>query len=107
MTLNRSYISIILIIIFFSCNIKSKQKDIKTKLHQNSIKLLLDFPYDTLVNEIIQHTAYTLAYSEEYEQASWVQYKLYKTNLELPKVERKDKFKEDIKIFTGSARKYI
>ena len=103
MTLNRSYISIILIIIFFSCNIKSKQKDIKTKLHQNSIKLLLDFPYDTLVNEIIQHTAYTLVYSEEYEQASWVQYKLYKTNLELPKVERKDKFKEDIKISTGSA----
>ena len=72
-------------------------------MHQNSIKLLLDFPYDTLVNEIIQHTAYTLAYSEEYEHASWVQYKLYKTNLELPKVVRQDKFKEDKKVRTGSA----
>ena len=101
MTVNHSYI--LIIIIFFGCTMESKEKEIKPKLNQKSIKLFLDIPFDTLANEVVEHTAYALGYSEEHEQASWVQYKLYKSNLELQQVKRKDKFKEDTKISTGSA----
>lgn len=103
MTHRNTYISIILIVIFLSCNIKSKQQDLKKNLQQDSIQNFLYFPNDTLLNEIVKHNAYSLAYSEEHEQASWVQYKLYKSNLELPQVDRKNRFKEDDQISTGSA----
>ena len=97
------YILICLVIISFSCNINSQEKDIKIDSLQVSTHNFLYFPNDTLVNEIVKHNAYSLAYSEEHEQASWVQYKLYKSNLELPQVERKNRFKKDKKIPTGSS----
>ena len=54
--------------------------------------------------EIIHHTAYSLAYDEPFEQARWVSYELTKENLDKPNVERTDYFNTDPKVTTQSAR---
>lgn len=53
--------------------------------------------------EIIQHTGYTLSYSEEYEVPEWVAYELTRDEVINQAVERKDNFREDKAISTGSA----
>jgi endonuclease G, mitochondrial len=54
-------------------------------------------------DEIIEHTAYTLCYSEEYEQAKWVAYRLT-AEMATKKVEdRTNNFQEDGDVKTGSA----
>ena len=52
--------------------------------------------------EIVEHTAYTLQYNEVHEQADWVSYILTRTQIE-NKVERKDRFKKDPLVTSGSA----
>jgi len=52
---------------------------------------------------VISHTYYDLQYSEEHEQALWVYYTLCRADLQ-GKAKRKNKFKEDPKVTTGSAR---
>lgn len=51
---------------------------------------------------IVTHNYYSLGYNEEHEQASWVFYKLY-SDLVDGAAERKDKFKADPFVGTGSA----
>ena len=53
-------------------------------------------------DQIIHHTYYTLSYSEEYEQAEWVAYELTKEKVS-GRFNRKDEFREDPKVKTGSA----
>lgn len=71
-----------------------------------SVHLLLaqefnDLPaYNNL--QIIHHTHYSLAYSEPHEQAAWVAYRLDKSEL-LGPYERKNDFRADIKVNTGSS----
>lgn len=102
--IHRNYFLLtILILLSISCTIKNKQLDIKAHSYKNNTQKLLAIPYDSLANQIIKHTAFSLAYSEIHEQASWVQYKLYKSNLESSQVVRNDKFREDKKVLTGSA----
>jgi endonuclease G, mitochondrial len=52
--------------------------------------------------EIIHHTHYSLAYSEEHEQALWVGYRLDKTEL-LGSHKRKDDFRTDPTVSTRTA----
>ncbi|MFA9389323.1 MAG: DNA/RNA non-specific endonuclease [Prolixibacteraceae bacterium] len=52
--------------------------------------------------QIIQHTYYTLAYSEANEQAEWVYYMLT-PEMVAGNVKRKDDFREDPMVSTGSA----
>ena len=52
--------------------------------------------------ELINHTYYSLSYSEEHEQAEWVHYKLNETMLK-GVVPRRDSFKSDKSVSTGSA----
>lgn len=52
--------------------------------------------------EIIQHLFYTLSYSEDHEQAEWVQYRLTPDML-IKTVNRSDNFRPDPNISTGSA----
>ena len=52
---------------------------------------------------IIQHKYYTLSYSEEHEQAEWVAYRLTREELKKKWVERRDEFRPDPKVRTGSA----
>ena len=53
--------------------------------------------------EIIQHTGYTLSYNEEYEVPQWVAYELTREEVVTQSVERKDNFREDKAVSTGSA----
>ena len=55
--------------------------------------------------ELINHTYYSLAYSESHEQGEWVFYEIKKERI-LGLVSRTDDFREDPKIKTGSASKY-
>ena len=50
----------------------------------------------------VRHTAYSLVYNENNEQADWVAYKLEKHELE-PNFKRNDQFKEDALVYTGTA----
>lgn len=52
--------------------------------------------------QIVRHTNYTLAYSEENEQASWVYYQLKPENINGTQ-SRTDDFRADLSISTGSA----
>jgi len=62
----------------------------------------LELPDYTEKDLIIQHTGYTLSYSEEHEQAKWVAYELTKEELR-GNVERTDNFRADSNIDTDSA----
>ncbi|MFW6219811.1 MAG: DNA/RNA non-specific endonuclease [bacterium] len=52
--------------------------------------------------EIVNHSYYSLAYNEDYEQATWVAYQLTDKMI-LGNLERTDNFREDTKISTKSA----
>ena len=54
------------------------------------------------VNQVVKHQIYTLSYSESDEQAEWVAYKLFKNSIN-HSIKRKDNFRQDISITTGSA----
>jgi len=54
------------------------------------------------VGEIVKHTYYTLAYSEENEQAYWVYYQLTPEEIDGPQ-SRTDDFRPDPAVSTGSA----
>ena len=53
--------------------------------------------------QIVHHTNYTLQYNEEHEQASWVAYRLTGQQIQNPSTKRKDNFRSDPKVKTGSA----
>jgi len=71
---------------------------ISSNLWSQSIGL----PYYTQSDQIIFHTAYTLKYSEQHEQASWVAYTL-KSSHTSGTVGRTNDFRIDYKVKTGSA----
>ncbi len=52
---------------------------------------------------IIERPYYTIRYNEIHEQADWVAYKLSADSLEQEKFERKDDFRKDPRVRTGSA----
>lgn len=55
-------------------------------------------------NQIVQHNGFILSYNETCEQPNWVHYKLTKNDLlENDTVKRKNYFKRDILVETGSA----
>ena len=53
--------------------------------------------------EFVAHNYYSLLYSEAHEQAYWVKYLLSKDMLDNPMVKRKDNFRSDPNVSTGSA----
>ena len=54
-------------------------------------------------NQRIDHVAYSLNYSEKDEQAEWVAYLLTKNQVTTKNCERKDNFRPDKDVITGSA----
>ena len=54
-------------------------------------------------NQIIKHNGYILSYNETCEQANWVYYTITPFDLNGEKVKRKNVFKRDDKVKTGSA----
>jgi endonuclease G, mitochondrial len=65
---------------------------------QNNLPRLIN-----LNDQIIHHKGYTLSYNETHEQANWVSYMVTKVELESKVAKRKDNFKEDTSVITGSA----
>jgi endonuclease G, mitochondrial len=62
----------------------------------------LEIPESRFNDEVVRHAAYTLGYSEANEQARWVAYEL--TSAEVAgNVKRKDNFRPDPSVSTGSA----
>ena len=53
--------------------------------------------------EVISHTGYTLSYREEYEVPEWVAYELTREEVTTAAVQRKDNFRPDDSVSTGSA----
>ena len=62
----------------------------------------LDFLPDGNTKAIVKHHYYTLEYSENHEQARWVAYELFKTDLD-GKQRRSNSFKPDKAVQSGSA----
>jgi endonuclease G, mitochondrial len=60
-------------------------------------------PSSSGCDQLVQHTAYILCYSEQDEQARWVAYRLTKQMCDSNTVLRKDKFIPDPMVTTGSA----
>jgi len=69
----------------------------------DSIKIIQDTNSNLVKGEIVKHDYYMLSYSEEHEQAYWVRYILTRSMLENPLTSRKDNFRTDPLISTGSA----
>ncbi|MCK5674150.1 MAG: DNA/RNA non-specific endonuclease, partial [Spirochaetales bacterium] len=87
---------------YFQKNITASvadQKQFKTEIDIDPEILAIPELND---GNIIVHTGFSLLYSEEHEQASWVSYVLTNTEV-LGKVPRSNNFKEDPFINTGSA----
>lgn len=61
------------------------------------------WPHTDRQHEIIEHTSYVLAYSEEHEQALWVAYELDEFKASANLFNRTDNFREDPNVSTGSA----
>ncbi len=53
--------------------------------------------------QVIEYEGFTVSYNEAHEQANWVAYHLTKKEVENQKVERKNNFRGDKQISTGSA----
>jgi endonuclease G len=62
----------------------------------------IELPKIAANEQIIYHSYYTLSYNETHEQANWVAYKLT-SNQVLGTFSRKDNFRVDPKVSTGSA----
>lgn len=60
----------------------------------------------TANGEIVHHEYYSLSYIEEHEQAEWVAYALTKESLAIPNVPRKNNWKDDPYVSTGSSTRY-
>ena len=54
-------------------------------------------------NDTVKHLHYSFSYAEEHEQPYWTMYTLTKTMMQNPVVKRKDEFREDPFVETGSA----
>lgn len=70
---------------------------------ENEPKNFTDLELKEDIGEFISHKYYDLSYSEEHEQAYWVRYTLTRNMLENPIAKRKDNFRTDPLISSGSA----
>jgi endonuclease G, mitochondrial len=61
------------------------------------------WPMYSTEQAIIERPYFTLRYNETHEQADWVAHQLFADSLKHPKFQRKDNFREDKRIKTGSA----
>ncbi len=95
---------------YFYSNDKGDMNALKTEQRHLTVdsiialkKVFVDFiqPASTQ-NQIVNHLQYSFSYSEKDEQAEWVAYKLFKNSIN-DSVKRKDNFREDLQVVTGSS----
>ena len=75
----------------------------KASLSFASVSEEMAIPAYTSSDIVVQHTGYTLCYSEEHEQPYWVAYLLTADEVFSGEEDRNDNFREDPSIPTGSA----
>lgn len=93
---------IILIVLFILNRIPKNEFNKVENIHSEKINQSF-FLYPKLSNnQVIENKIYTLSYSEKDEQAEWVAYKLFQNSINLS-VKRKDNFRKDLRVITGSA----
>jgi len=93
-------IFIVIVILLLLINLKKSPRE--EALSTGFDKTAFNYLPTSTTGQVIQHSHFTLSYSEKYEQAEWVAYEL--TPDELRNVaEREDNFREDPKVLTGSA----
>lgn len=98
MKLKNILFAIAFIAIVFSCK---TLWDSNTEKQTQETTVTCKIPYYNS-GALISHNYYTLQYSEQHEQARWVAYKLFPEFL-IKNAKRKNNFKTDPKILTGSA----
>ena len=62
----------------------------------------IELPKPLPSEQVVSHQAYSLSYNEQHEQASWVAYELTASEVR-GTTKRKDSFRPDSKVITGSA----
>lgn len=103
------FLRIVFPLSFFFCGIIfSKQENlcvVSNEKHSDSLKLFSEnyLPQHLHNDEIIKHIAYSLSYNENAEQANWVAYKLTSKMCDNNGEQRKNNFREDKDVKTGSA----
>jgi len=85
-----------------SAFVEKIQKVVKNKLGFGGINDILPAT-PSGDKEIVKHIAYTLSYCDKYKQPYWVAYILTKTEVEAKDNPRKNNFREDPDVPTGSA----
>ena len=79
---------------------KETQQVVIQNVIVNSQKEFL-YPKQT-IDQIVEHEIYAFSYNETHEQANWVAYKLFPHSVN-NLVKRKDNFRKDLKVVSGSA----
>ncbi len=83
--------------------------EIEGKITRREHRVLVPLPADPGLptvppgDTLIQHTYFSLSYNEKYEQADWVMYELIADSLARPRFPRKDRFRPDPAVRSGSA----
>ncbi|KAA3659951.1 MAG: DNA/RNA non-specific endonuclease [Calditrichaeota bacterium] len=92
-------------------DIESILRDFRRSDTDRNTPAVADLPghpgYPTIAGtyEFVEHTHFALSYNEAYEQPNWVMYQLTKDMLKPSKFKRKDNFRVDPTVDTGSATK--
>jgi endonuclease G len=88
--------------------IQQESKTILTELEELQMAWIreqldkLDYPKSSTDYEVVKHSAFTLGYAEEHEQAAWVQHVVI-PEVEFANVSRTNDFRPDSLVSTGSA----
>lgn len=97
----RFFIFILVIFVICAVYVSNQNREAVTVEEPESVDLeLLALPSE---ENNIKHSGYTLCYSEEHEQPLWVAYVLTPQEVNAPSIKRKDNFRADPAIPTGSA----
>lgn len=94
---------IIAAVVIVFCNMGHKEKGHSGTSCLNGASLCDDYPKADEKGQIVKHTGYVLQYSEPDEQPRWVMYLLTRNRLRDCHIKRKNNFKEDPEVNTGSA----
>lgn len=111
--MKKSSLILLFYCIFFGCNPeKQATENQKEPSEITDEKELDNEPIRSIQNleipqgatgQVIQYEGFTVSYNEKHEQANWVAYHLTKEEVENEKVERKNNFRGDKQVETGSA----
>jgi endonuclease G len=63
----------------------------------------LEFPYAKNAKEIISHTGFSFVFNDAHKQSDWVAYMLCRERITNPVAKRKDRFRPDPAVTTGTA----